>query len=105
MDEADDYRVNLTLNNINNVLDDLKEVEIELVAYALGINLYLPDDNTYLERLRELQKKCVKLAVCNNSLQSMMLHPNDLVEGVMVVSSGVGELVKKQAEGWIYIRP
>ncbi|MEG3224818.1 MAG: hypothetical protein BME94_04620 [Methanobacteriales archaeon Met13] len=105
LDEAEDYRINLTLNNINNVLADLEEVEVELVVYAQGIRLYFPEDNPYLERVADLKNSGVKLAVCNNTLQGMMLKTDDLVDGVETVSSGVGELVRKQAEGWIYIRP
>jgi hypothetical protein len=93
------------LNNINNLLSDLKDVEVELVAYAQGVMLYLPDENPYQARIEALQEKGVDLLVCNNSLRSLNLKPADLLERVRVVPSGVGELVKKQQEGWIYIRP
>lgn len=105
LNEADDYRINLVLNNINNVRADLEEVEVELVAYAQGVMLYLPDENPYQTRIQDLQQKGVHLVVCNNSLRSLNLKPEDLLEGVKVVPSGVGELVRKQQEGWIYIRP
>ena len=55
--------------------------------------------------LRELQNKGVTLVACNKTMESQKLEPEDLLEGVKVVPSGVGELVKKQSEGWIYIRP
>ncbi len=32
-------------------------------------------------------------------------HPDAFLKGVQIVSSGVGELVKKQALGWAWIRP
>jgi uncharacterized protein len=105
LNEADDYRINLVLNNINNVLADLDEVEIELVAYSQGVILYIPDENPYQARIQDLQSRGVIFAVCNNTLRSMNLTPDDLWKGVIVVPSGVGELVKKQSEGWIYIRP
>jgi hypothetical protein len=105
LNEADDYRINLVLNNITNVLYDLKEAEIELVAYAQGVMLYLPDENPYQARIEDLQEKGVHLAVCKNTMRSLNLKPEDLLEGLRVVPSGVGELVRKQQEGWIYIRP
>jgi uncharacterized protein len=105
LDEADEYQMNLTLNNITNLLADLDEVEVELVVYDQGVMLYLPEGNHHVKHLKNLQKKGVRLVVCNNTMQSRDLKPADLVEGVEVVSSGVGELVRKQKEGWIYIRP
>jgi len=105
LNEADIPRINLVLNNINNLRADLEEVEIELVAYAQGVVLYLKEDNPQLERLQDLQKKGVQLAVCNNTMRSLDLKPEDLLDKVKVVPSGVGELVRKQKDGWIYIRP
>lgn len=105
LNEADDYRINLVLNNITNLLYDLKEAEIELVAYSQGVVLYLKEENPHLERVQNLQGKGVHLAVCNNTLRSLNLKPEDLLEGVRVVPSGVGELVRRQKDGWIYIRP
>ncbi|MEN6329276.1 MAG: DsrE family protein [Methanobacteriaceae archaeon] len=104
MDESDEYRFNLILSNLTNLLAEIKEVEIELVANAQGIKL-LQKDNAYEERIVQLQNKGVTLVACNKTLQSLQLKPEDLLEGVKVVPSGVGELVKKQKEGWIYIRP
>jgi len=105
LNEADDHRINLVLNNMNNLLADLEEVEMELVAYSQGVVLYLKEENPHLERVENLQGKGVHLAVCNNTLRSLNLKPEDLLEGVRVVPSGVGELVRRQKDGWIYIRP
>ena len=104
LDESDEYRFNLILNNLTNLLAEIKELEIELVANAQGIKLLLKD-NIHQERLVQLQDRGVMLVACNKTLQSLQLKPEDLLEGVKVVPSGVGELVRKQSEGWIYIRP
>ncbi len=104
LDESDEYRFNLVLNNINNLQAEIKEAEIELVANAQGIRL-LEKDSAHEDMLRELQNKGVTLVACNKTMESQKLEPEDLLEGVKVVPSGVGELVKKQSEGWIYIRP
>ena len=47
----------------------------------------------------------VLFAACAHSLSQLEIARNTLLESVEVVSSGVGELVKKQMEGWAYIRP
>lgn len=104
LDEADDFRIKLVLNNINNLLDDLDDVKIELVANAQGVKL-LQKDKAHQERLVKLQNRGVTLVAGNKSLQSLLLEPEDLLERVKTVPSGVGELVQKQQEGWSYIRP
>jgi intracellular sulfur oxidation DsrE/DsrF family protein len=105
LDDADDYRMNLVLNNATNIKSDLDDVEIEIVAYAMGHVLFMKESNPYYERLRSLQKQGIKLALCNNTFQGMGLSKDDLVEGVVLVPSGAGEIVKRQSEGWTYIKP
>jgi intracellular sulfur oxidation DsrE/DsrF family protein len=43
-------------------------------------------------------------AACNNSLINRKIDKSALLPFVTVVPSGVAELVKKQAEGWQYLR-
>ena len=50
-------------------------------------------------------KKQVRFCACANSLRSLGLRKEELLDFVEVVSAGVGEIVKKQAVGWAYIRP
>jgi intracellular sulfur oxidation DsrE/DsrF family protein len=42
--------------------------------------------------------------------QGVVAHPDEidrsmLAEGVTTVRSGIGELVRRQREGWAYVRP
>lgn len=46
----------------------------------------------------------VEVFACANSLESHGVDDDDLVPGVHVVSSGVGELTRRQADGYAYIR-
>jgi intracellular sulfur oxidation DsrE/DsrF family protein len=105
IDDADEYRINIVLNNANNILSDLDNVKVEIVANARGYKLFIQDNNPYYDRLKELKSMGVKLVLCNNTLKGVGLKKDDLIEGVELVPSGVGELVKKQAEGWSYIKP
>ena len=106
LDEDDPFRVNLVLNNIRNLLEDLGEdhLELELVAYASGLKLFLKNSG-YDKIMKNLTNKGVIFAACSNTVNAMNLSPDKMIDNVKIVSSGVGELVKKQAEGWIYIRP
>lgn len=47
----------------------------------------------------------IKIVACQNSMNKFKLTIDDLFPGITAVPSGVGELVKRQKEGWIYLQP
>jgi len=53
----------------------------------------------------ELAAKGVVFAACANAMRAHNLTKNDMLEVAVIVPSAVGELIKKQAHGWAYIRP
>jgi len=75
-----------------------------LVTYALGVNV-LRKNSIYSQRVEKLIKTGVNFAACKNTTRAMNIQKKDLIEGVEIVSSGVGELIRKQSQGWLYIRP
>jgi len=100
-------RIDLGLENIVNLLADLgeSEVEVELVANYEAITLLSKASNEYETKIAELAAKGVVFAACANAMRAHHLVKNDMLEVAVVVPSAVGELVKKQAHGWAYIRP
>jgi hypothetical protein len=104
LDESD--RAKLTFGNMRNLLQDLgkDEVEVELLANSDGVKALLKT-GPFEKVVAELKDQGVRFAVCSKSLQYMGLTEEDFLEPVEVVSSGSGELVRRQAEDWAYIRP
>ncbi len=99
-------RIDLGLENIENLLADLGEsVEIELVANFEAITLLSRASNKYESKIADLAAKDVIFAACANTMRAHNLTKNDMLEVAIVVPSAVGELIKKQAQGWAYIRP
>jgi intracellular sulfur oxidation DsrE/DsrF family protein len=97
----------LALNNIRNVQDDLggsDAVEIELVAYGPGIGM-LKSDSPQGKRVAEALKNGVKVVACENTMRNMKLVYGDMLPDIGYVPAGVVELMKKQQQGWAYIRP
>ena len=107
LDEPSKGRADQVLKNIENLLADLGEdnVEVELVANGGGVQALVEGPDSHAEQIKPLAAQGVRFAACANSLNQLKIAREALVEPVVVVSSGVGELVKKQAEGWAYIRP
>ena len=104
--EADPARWNLVLNNVRNLQEDLgaANVAIEVVAYGPGIGMLKLDAVTN-SRVSEAIKAGVQVAACENTMRSQKLARSDMHPAVSYVPAGVVEIVKRQQEGWAYLRP
>ncbi|HDS63247.1 MAG TPA: hypothetical protein ENN52_03800 [Methanofollis liminatans] len=95
----------LVFANLGNLLDDLGgSVVVEVVANSEGVKAFLLTGQ-YTGRFREYAEQGVQFAVCANSLRALGFTRDDFPRAVRVVPSGVGEIVRRQAEGYAYIRP
>ena len=94
------------------VLRWLKEVgtsspnaQMEVVMYARGMELVMPERSTYLADVKEAMKSPnVKFKVCAIALRNNNIDKSQLLPGVEVVPDGIYELVSKQQEHWGYIK-
>jgi intracellular sulfur oxidation DsrE/DsrF family protein len=104
--DADPAKWNLALNNVKNVQTDLGagNVEIELVAYGPGIGI-LKAESVAGNRVREALGSGVAVVACENTMQNQKLTKEDMLPGIGYVPAGVVELIKRQQQGWSYIRP
>ena len=108
LDEPSKGRAEQALANIANLLNDLGDgnVTVELLANGGGVRALARDaDEQTRQQVETLAKRGVRFVACANSLEHLNMQPEDLLDLVQVVPAGVSELVKKQAEGWAYIRP
>jgi intracellular sulfur oxidation DsrE/DsrF family protein len=94
------------LNNTRNAQEDLgaANVEIEIVAYGPGINM-LKSDSAVGSRIDEALKAGVKVVACQNTMRAFKLTAQDMLPAIGYVPAGVTEIMKKQGEGWAYLRP
>ncbi|MDE2417928.1 MAG: DsrE family protein [Burkholderiales bacterium] len=104
--DGDAAKWGLTLNNANNVQQELGagKVDIEIVAYGPGIGM-LKADATIANRVTEATHSGVKIVACENTMKAQKLTKADMNPSVGYVPAGVVEIMKRQGEGWAYIRP
>ena len=104
--EADPARWNLALNHVRNLQDDLgaANVEIEVVAYGPGIGM-LKLDAVSNSRVTDAIKAGVQVAACENTMRNQKLVRADMHPNVSYVPAGVVEIIRRQQEGWAYLRP
>ena len=106
MSDADPARWMLALNNMRNVQVDLgdDEVELELVAYGPGIGM-LKADSPVAKGVAEALKTGAKVVACENTMKVQKLGYPDMLPNIGYAPSGVVELMRKQQQGYAYIRP
>ncbi len=96
----------LVLNNAANVLNYFgpDKVQIEIVAFGPGLRLLLKN-NVNWPRIHSLNAQGVEFAACHNTMLSMHLTKAALDPAAHVVVGGVVEIMRREHEGWAYIRP
>jgi uncharacterized protein len=103
--DNDPARWNMILNNMANLREGVggEEIEIELVAFGPGL-LMLKADSSVKQRVAEALKSGATINVCQNTMRGMKLVPADMLPDIGYVPAGVVEVMRKQQQGWAYIR-
>jgi hypothetical protein len=104
--DADPAKWNLALNNARNVQEDLGKgnVDVEIVAYGPGLGM-LKSDSKVADRLAQALDNNIGLMACENTMRNTKVTKADMYSGIHYVDAGVVHLMKRQREGWAYIRP
>lgn len=104
--DNDPAKWNLALNNARNLQEDVgaANVDIEIVAYGPGIGMLKLESPTG-SRIADAMKANVKVIACENTMRGQKLTKDDMLPAISYVPAGVTEIMKKQGEGWAYLRP
>lgn len=105
IDELD--RWNMVIDKVQNALNSGEDIEkIVVVASGRAIIPLVQGVNADLaQRLSILDELKVEIEACHNSLQKFNPTGNVPLKFVKVVPYGMLELVKRQNDGFAYIRP
>lgn len=104
--DNDSGKWNLALNNAKNLQQayGADKIDIEIVTYGPGVNM-LKLDSTAANRIDEAKQSGVAIVACQNTMKNMKLTEADMLPNTSYVPAGVVEIVKKQRDGYAYIRP
>jgi intracellular sulfur oxidation DsrE/DsrF family protein len=96
---------NLTLNNVRNAQAELgsDHVTIEVVALGPGIGMLLAGSET-AGRVADAVKAGVGVVACENTMRGQKLTREQMNARIGYVPSGVAHLIRRQMEGYAYIR-
>lgn len=113
VDQNDPAVMNLALNNAQNVTAFYaakgETVDIEIVAYGPGLNMYVAE-SPVKDRISamSLEDPDLHFSACGNTLAAMTKkagHDVKLLSEAKIVPSGVVRLMELQSQGYSYVRP
>ena len=98
------------LRNVENAHKSLgaKAGKLVVVTHGKGLGLLLAKNAAehpeMKEKLAKLHADGVVFAACENTMRRDKIEKKDLVEQATTVDSGVGEVIRKQGDGYVYIK-
>ena len=113
VDSSDPDRFNVMLDETEQLLQTSAQqqhkVRVEILTNGGGLMLVEQSDATYTQRLQSLSKQYdnLGLLVCQRALDNLKAEKGvqlDLVPEARVVDSAMNQVIKRQQEGWAYIR-
>ena len=95
---------NQALNYVENLQDlyGKDNVQIEIVALGWGIGM-LKFDSPLATRVADAVKRGADLRACEVTMRRQKLQKDDMLPDIGYVPAGLGEIIKRQKEGWQYI--
>lgn len=114
VDENDEAKLNLALNNVVNVTqyynEKAEEVEVEVVAYGPGLHMLRADTSRVKQRIVSFGRSMpnVVFTACGNTMDNMKKAEGkeiELLPKVKVVPAGVTRIMELQEQGWSYVKP
>lgn len=92
------------VNQIGNIKKALPQYEIELVCHGPGIDFLLKDKSTYINKLEKMSLTGVSYVACEYTMSQKKIKKEDLVALAFTVPYGIVEIIKKQEDGWAYVK-
>jgi intracellular sulfur oxidation DsrE/DsrF family protein len=104
--DNDHAKWTLTLANAKNVQFYLgaKNVDIEIVAYGPGINM-IKLESLVGAGVSDAIAAGVRVVACESTMTVQKLTKGDMLPSLLYVPAGVVELMARQRQGYVYIRP
>lgn len=90
---------------INLITASNPEAKIVVVYYGMSLSMIVQEKSTVSNAVQKLAaEKKASFVVCEQAMKVHKIEKGQLLTGVTIVPDGVFELVKKQAEGYGYIK-
>ena len=94
----------MLVRQLGNVLAAAPNSKIEVVCHGPGITMLTTKQTIVHPKVSELNGKGIDFVVCENTLKEKKVTKEEIIPEAAFVKAGIIEIVRKQEEGWSYIR-
>lgn len=94
------------IQHVTNLLADYgtDPLHVEIIMYGPAIVLLTKPESIFAHKVTELQNLGVQFYACQNAMRNHAIAEDQLLRHVGTVPSGIGYIVKKQFEGYAYLK-
>ena len=108
--ESDPQRAKAVLTNVQNFVDVVgwKNIEaLELVVHGPGLRPFVAKgiDPEVKAQVEALLTGGMSMGACQITMRRQSIRPEELVEGLTPIPSGVVRVMELEEKGYAYIRP
>jgi hypothetical protein len=90
---------------VKGIAESNPGAEVEVVMYAKGFELVMPDKSPFIATVKEAMKyPNVSFKACEVALRNNQVDKSALLKEVQTVPDGIYEIIAKQHQGWGYIK-
>ena len=110
LNEGDPKKVSAVLTNMQNYVDIVgwQNIEaLELVVHGPGLRPFIAKtiDPEVRGKVEALLTGGMKMGACQITLKRQNIKPEELIEGLPPIPSGVVRVMELQEKGYAYIKP
>ncbi|HEY5683642.1 MAG TPA: hypothetical protein VIR61_08215 [Sulfuricaulis sp.] len=108
------------MEHLKTVLDEVENLmqlyrrthqkaRVEVITNGSGLSLLIADVSPFADRIQRMQKEYLDLTfvACQNTIDRVKQEQGvtaKLLPGVVVIDSGVAQIMRRQHQGWAYIQ-
>jgi len=92
------------MSQIGNLKKELPNTAIEILCHGPGIDFLRIEKSSYAKRIQALGFNDISMVACEFTMSQRKIKKSDIVPFASTVPYGIVELVRKQQEGWIYLK-
>lgn len=94
-----------TVRHVKAMSKAYPDSKFEVVMYSGAMDMVLKDKSSVAEEMEALAKnENVSFVICEGTMKRHKVDASQLIPGVTTVPDGILEIIKRQAEGWGYIK-
>lgn len=110
LNESDPKKATAVLTNVQNLVDTVgwKNIEaLELVVHGPGLRPFIARaiDPDVKGRVEMLLTGGMTMGACQITMKRQSIKPEDLIDGLVPIPSGVVRVMELEEKGYAYIRP